>query len=114
MSEVTRICDEVVFLDKGKIVAHDTPLGLTKKIDRSTLTLQFEGGRTTLEKILKEHNLTGVFPNKTTVHIAITESAIPKVIFKLSEAGIWLNDISIKKPSLEDVFLQIARGGYAL
>ena len=30
MAEVTRVCDRVIFLDKGKIVAEDTPLGLTK------------------------------------------------------------------------------------
>ncbi|OGK31088.1 hypothetical protein A3F29_03750, partial [Candidatus Roizmanbacteria bacterium RIFCSPHIGHO2_12_FULL_33_9] len=29
MAEVARICDEVIFLDKGKIIAKDTPLGLT-------------------------------------------------------------------------------------
>src|SRR5579859_3313279 len=37
MDEVTRVCDEVIFLDRGKIVAHDTPLGLTKRISSATL-----------------------------------------------------------------------------
>jgi ABC-type multidrug transport system ATPase subunit len=27
MHEVTRICDRVIFLDKGKIVSEDTPAG---------------------------------------------------------------------------------------
>ena len=31
MNEITRICDEVIFLDHGKIVTQDTPLNLTKK-----------------------------------------------------------------------------------
>ena len=32
MDEVTRICDEVIFLDRGRIVAQDTPAGLTSRI----------------------------------------------------------------------------------
>src|SRR5205823_11946725 len=32
MDEVTRICDEVIFLHKGRIVAQYTPAGLTRRI----------------------------------------------------------------------------------
>src|SRR5579864_7657272 len=39
MEEVTRICDEVIFLDHGRIVAQDTPLGLTKRIRSAQLQL---------------------------------------------------------------------------
>ncbi len=37
MMEVTRICDRVVFLDKGKRVEEDTPEGLMKKMDKPSL-----------------------------------------------------------------------------
>ena len=37
MHEVTRICNRVIFLDKGKIVAEDTPTGLIKKLDKPNL-----------------------------------------------------------------------------
>src|SRR4030088_183851 len=43
MDEVTRICDEVIFLDRGQIVAHDTPTGLIAKIPNSRLRVMFEG-----------------------------------------------------------------------
>jgi hypothetical protein len=43
------------------------------------------------------------------VHIQAEEKNIPKVIFGVSNTGIWITDIDIKKPKLEDVFLQIAR-----
>lgn len=35
MTEVARVCDEVIFLDHGNIIAHDTPEGLTKRISQS-------------------------------------------------------------------------------
>lgn len=37
MKEVTRICDRVVFMDKGKIVATDTPEVLIKKFGKTNL-----------------------------------------------------------------------------
>lgn len=37
MHEVTRICDRVIFLDKGHIVAEDTPEALIKKLDKQNL-----------------------------------------------------------------------------
>lgn len=37
MEEVTRICDEVIFLDKGNIVAQDSPMGIIKRLKKTTL-----------------------------------------------------------------------------
>ena len=54
MEEVTRICDEVIFLDHGKIFAQDTPLGLTKKIEFATLNLTFDGRKAKVEEFLKK------------------------------------------------------------
>lgn len=113
MSEVTRICDEVIFLDQGKIVAHDTPLGLTKKIEEARLVITFDGDKKVLENYLNKHKLSFTFPEKFMVSITSEEKLIPKLIFGISKENIWITDIEIKKPTLEHVFLQIARGeGY--
>lgn len=110
MEEVTRICDEVIFLDKGKIVAHDTPLGLTKRIQRAYLRLIFNEPKETVKKYLEKNGLKFEFAEGHTVTIETEEKTIPKIIFGLSKEGIWITDIEVKKPNLEDVFLQIARG----
>ncbi|HET9946807.1 MAG TPA: ABC transporter ATP-binding protein [Patescibacteria group bacterium] len=110
MEEVTRICDEVIFLDKGKIVAQDTPLGLTKRIQRAHLRLMFDDGEKKVAEYLQKNNYSFSFEEKHTVGIETIEKNIPKIIFGLSQEGIWITDIEVKKPNLEDVFLQIARG----
>lgn len=110
MEEVTRICDEVIFLDHGKIVAQDTPLGLTKRIPVAKLRIVFDGQRDKIEEYLKSEKQNFEFPNKNVVLINTEEKLIPKIIFGLSNTGIWITDIEVKKPTLEDVFLQIARG----
>jgi ABC-2 type transport system ATP-binding protein len=110
MEEVTRICDEVIFLDHGKIFAQDTPLGLTKKIESATLNLTFDGGQEVVESYLNSEKQDFEFTHKYSVSIKTKERQIPKIIFGLSEEGVWITDIEVKKPTLEDVFLKIARG----
>lgn len=110
MEEVTRICDEVIFLDKGKIFAQDTPLGLTKKIEFATLNLTFDADKNKVEEFLKHEKEDFEFTHNYSVTIKTKEKRIPKLIFGLSEKNVWITDIEVKKPTLEDVFLKIARG----
>ncbi|OGY23760.1 MAG: hypothetical protein A2Y57_04505 [Candidatus Woykebacteria bacterium RBG_13_40_7b] len=110
MDEVTRICDQVIFLDRGKIVAQDSPLGLTKRITNSQLLLTFDGDKVALEKYLEGEKQVFKFTHPYTVLINTQEKAIPKIIFGVSNLGLWITSIEIIKPTLEDVFLQIARG----
>lgn len=109
MAEVTRVCDNVVFLDRGKIVAYDTPFGLTKKIQSAKLTLTFDGTKIPVEEYLKENNLKYAFMKDHVVTIITEEKLIPKIIFGISKKEVWMTDIEVQKPTLEDVFLQIAR-----
>jgi ABC-2 type transport system ATP-binding protein len=110
MAEVTRICDEVIFLEKGKIVAHDTPLGLTKRIASAQLHLMFDGEKALVEKFLTSEKQRFSFPSEFTVKIDTEEKLIPQLIFGINKSGIEITDIEVKKPTLEDVFLKIARG----
>ncbi len=109
MSEITRICDDVIILDHGTIVAHDSPLGLTKRIPNADIRLTYEDKEGIIHDFLKEHNYKYVFHGENAVTISTEEKLIPGIIFDISKKGIWITDIEIKKPTLEDVFLQIAR-----
>lgn len=109
MNEITRICDDVIILDHGNIVAHDTPLGLTKRIPHADVHLIYEDKENCIQQYLKDTNLKHSFHGKNMVTISTEEKMIPGIIFGLSKKGIWITDIEIKKPTLEDVFLQIAR-----
>ncbi|NTU72733.1 ABC transporter ATP-binding protein [Candidatus Roizmanbacteria bacterium] len=109
MDEVTRICDDVIILDKGTIVAHDTPVGLTKLIPNAEVRLTFDSHRDQVEKYLKEKQYSYTFENDHMAIIETEEKLIPKLIFGISKTDIWITDIEVNKPDLEDVFLQIAR-----
>ncbi len=45
-----------------------------------------------------------------TVEVGTEEALLPGVLFGISNAGVRITDIEIKKPTLEDVFLDFARG----
>lgn len=109
MDEVDRICDRVIFLSHGKIVAEDTPLNLIKKIETTTLRLTFDKDKKIVEKYLIENKQEYEFNNDNIVIIKTKERLVPKIIFGISNVGVWITDIEIQKPTLEDVFLQISR-----
>ena len=109
MNEITRVCDEVIFLDHGKIVAQDTPINLTKRIAAASMRLTFEKDKDALAQYLRGQSQEFSFPDAHTVIINTEEKLIPKILFGISKTGIFITDIEIQKPTLEDVFLQIAR-----
>ncbi|MCA1646021.1 MAG: ABC transporter ATP-binding protein [Chloroflexi bacterium] len=110
MDEVTRICDEVVFLDHGRIVAQDTPAGLTSRIVDSCLRVTFDGQPTAVVGALQAHFADVSLAGHNVVLVTTEAHRIPQAIFDIGNTGVRIVDIDIKKPTLEDVFLQIARG----
>ena len=109
MDEVTRICDEVIFLDKGRIVAQDTPDELTRKIADTELRLRFRGPRTLVDRALAPNYTDAKFESDTEVVITTAEHCVAGAILAVGNSGVELLDVDIRKPTLEDVFLQIAR-----
>lgn len=110
MDEVTRICDEVIFLDHGRIVAQDTPESLTKRIANARVRVRFEGDHASIASALHPDFADVKLDSHNVVVITTEEHLVPKAIFDLGNAGVKIVDIEIRKPTLEDVFLQIARG----
>lgn len=109
MQEITRICDNVIFLSHGTIVAEDTPINLAKRITAAKVRLMFTDKKSDLENFLKTQSYEYSFEGNNTVEVNTEENLIPKLIYGVSKVGIYVTDIEVKKSSLEDVFIQIAR-----
>lgn len=110
MNEVSRVCDRIIFLDRGQIFAEDTPLGLTKQIDEVVLSITFDGPQRPIKDFLQELDLNKYdFPRTQVVSIRLPDEIVPKVLFGLSKIKVWMTNIELDKPTLEDVFLRFAR-----
>ena len=110
MDEVTRICDEVIFLDRGRIVAQDTPAELTRRVSTTVLRIRFAGAAASVSAALADRHPRVAFESDSEVVVTTDEHHVADAILAIGGAGIRILDIDIRKPTLEDVFLQIARG----
>lgn len=109
MQEVTRICDDVLFLSNGKIIEHDTPQNLARKVTKAELILTYEKDPKLAFEYLQTRNIPYEYKHPNQLIIQTQEANIPRVIFDISKTGLWMTDITINKPTLEDFFLQISR-----
>jgi ABC-2 type transport system ATP-binding protein len=109
MDEVDRICDEVIFLDRGQIVARGTPVELTRRIPHAELQLAFDGETAPVRRYLDAANHSYRMLDESSVIVTTNERDISQIIFDIRQMGTAITDVDTRKPDLEDVFLQIAR-----
>jgi ABC-2 type transport system ATP-binding protein len=109
MDEVSRICDDVIFLDRGNIVAEGTPSELTRDIARAQLRVTFRGDRDAVAHALAPR-FSDVELGHNVVVITTDDREVPRAVMDIGAAGVEVIDIDLKKATLEDLFLQIARG----
>jgi len=110
MAEVAEMCDRVVFLRKGKVVAEDTPEGLAKTIKHCSLRLLVGDGLKRL-KVFAEGRNYQIKVKEREAEIMIKEEDVASFLNKLAKHDIKYSEISIDKPTLEDYFLQMSGEG---
>ena len=104
MAEVEKLCDRIVFINKGKIIADDTPNNLSKTIEISHITFFLQKGTNEALAYCQQNNLI-VSQNGKYFKVDCKEKTIPKILKDLMELGIEYSEISIDKPDLQDYFL---------
>jgi ABC-2 type transport system ATP-binding protein len=117
MEEAEYLCDEIAIIDKGKILAFDTPAGLKQKYGGSKaieIKLKDTSARSVLHLVSRVANNSDIdIPETNTVSIGSVnaQEMVVKIFELLSENGVQIESISIAPPSLEDVFLTIVNHG---
>jgi len=106
MPEVEDICDDVIFINGGEVIAHDTPDNLARRLDISHVSLTVKDGLKRVAAICDDDKLPHII-NGRYITVDLKEKAIPDFLKKLLEKGIEYTEISIDKPNLEDFFLAV-------
>lgn len=109
MEEVSRLCEKVMFMEKGRIGVVDTPQNLSKSIGLTKLLINFNTPQEKAEKYLQTITHAYTFISKQQLEISLNEEDIPSVLFELKKHEVWITGIDITKPNLEDVFLSFAK-----
>ncbi len=109
MNEVEEVCDRVIFINKGKIIANDTPEHLMSSINIGHVELLIGQNMAHAVTYFKKEKLVHDVQGKY-VRVDIKETDIAKFLQKLSEEKISYSEISITKPTMHDYFMSQAKG----
>lgn len=106
MPEVEEMCSRVIFINKGKIIADDTPEKLSASIEICQVDLLIQDG---LKRIIayNQENQLNYYINNKRVITDIKEKNLAQFLRDIGNIKIIYQEISIQKPTLEDYFLQV-------
>lgn len=113
MAEVEEVCDRVLFINHGMIVAEDTPEGLAKKVRQIRVHFMMKDGQKRTIAFAKKSGFP-VTTNGRYVTISVDEADIAYLLSGLAELGVAYSEISVDKPTLEDYFIKMSYGGSSL
>jgi len=121
LSEVRAVCDYVLIISHGKLVASDTPDNLERLAAGSnSLLMKVKGEKDTIRKDLETiEGVTGVEMSydsdeelwKTKVSIQENVDIREKVFYAMAKANCPIYEMQVKRVSLEDVFLELTGEG---
>lgn len=105
MGEVEDLCDRVIIILNGRIIANDTPVALALSIPTSRVQFIIRKG----EKNAIDHwkkNATAYTKLGNSWEVVIPTKTIAEFLQNMTKENILYTDLNIQKPSLEDYFLQ--------
>ncbi len=121
LSEVSQICNKVIIINKGKIVAIDTPENLEERMsNKNCIYVTVEDEENKIEKIkdkIREiKNIKLVRTNEDGTKQYMIESGsgndLRKIIFsELAKENITLYEMKKADSTLEDAFIKLIEGG---
>jgi len=106
MDEAEQLCDRIVVMDKGRIMAEGSPAELIKKYSsKEVLEVRFgsQGNAAAAKKLEKVGDRLEVLPDRILVYTENGEKALERV------TKLGLNPVTslVRRSSLEDVFLRL-------
>jgi ABC-2 type transport system ATP-binding protein len=110
LEEAERLCDRIAIIDHGRILQTGSVTELAKVVgDRDVVTLR---GRFTAEQLrqclqTEPVSFLAVADQSASLNLVQRDYGMASLVNRLTEAGIELVDISIQKPTLENVFLKL-------
>ncbi len=105
IEEAERLCDRVAIIDAGKIIAEGTPAEIqARTLGETRITVR-------CERAIDSDAPEGVALSDDRKTMTATSSAAARRLSELlrwvDERGLGLEDIALKKPTLEDVFIEL-------
>ena len=113
LDEADHLADRIAVIDQGQVIADGTPAQLKAKVggERVKLTVAAQSDLATAAEVLARHATEPPRPDPATreIEAPVTAAArrMPEIVRDLDAAGVLLDDLAIRHPSLDDVFLTL-------
>ena len=113
LDEADNLADRIAVIDHGQVIAEGTPAQLKAKVggERVRLTVAAQSDLGAAAAVLARHGTESPRPEpgSRVIEAPVTAAArrMPELVRDLDAAGVLLDDLAIRHPSLDDVFLTL-------
>jgi ABC-2 type transport system ATP-binding protein len=110
MDEADRLCARIGIIDRGEIVALDSPEVLKERLGGDLLEIEVSRPDPRFMERLKaldEVISLSAVDNVVSLTVSKAESFIPRCFELAREVSMEISSVALRKPNLEDVFIQL-------
>ena len=106
MDEAETLCDRLAIVDRGRIIASDTPHGLITQYHPEVRVI-FSTNQTVLPWLKDVPGVKNISVTGQRIEVTGTGPVLALTAVALSQHGIVPADLRVEQPTLEDVFLKL-------
>lgn len=108
IEEADKLCDRVAIIDKGKIIALDDPENLKKMVGEDVVSLTVNDPERLIDELaLEEIRKIVRIDDRLELSVVKGEIMIPRMVEIAQKVGVEVKSVSLRKPTLEDVFIHL-------
>jgi ABC-type multidrug transport system ATPase subunit len=111
LEEADALADHVVLLDRGREVAAGTPAELKSRVGEQRVDVIAADGEAfgRLEALLWEYFTITTLPEQRTVSVSAPDEVadLARVADAVTQAGIPVDEVALRRPTLDDAFLAL-------
>jgi ABC-2 type transport system ATP-binding protein len=110
LEEADTLCDRVLIIDHGQIIAEGSPDALKRRISADVVTLTVTGQPEAARDLLAGHPaVRDIAADGPVLRLGVEhgEQALPGLLRALDDGGLSLASVQLARPTLDDVFLTL-------
>ncbi|HEX4811998.1 MAG TPA: ATP-binding cassette domain-containing protein [Nonomuraea sp.] len=105
LDEADALCDRLMIVDHGQVVAEGTPAGLKREVSGDVIRLRVDDPARAAETLRPLARETRIDEDVLRVYVDDGEHTLPSLLRALEERGVKLTSIALDRSTLDDVFL---------